>query len=176
MNNYISILGMTRPATCTCSGSRMATGSSSGKRTRVVLSIDDKVGIIGKIDGGSSLTTIAEKFGIAKSIPCLTSKVKILAFSYPLIRTPPPPPPVQRGSDKRGCTVVLITLRSYVLRTLTFFCNMLSTCCKSYVTVSEKTDHLAQISDIEIVVLRCSALFTLRNGEVRIVIEYTVVE
>ena len=46
MNNYISILGMTQPATCTCSCSRMVTGSSSGKRMRVVLSIDDKVGII----------------------------------------------------------------------------------------------------------------------------------
>ena len=45
-----------------------------------------------------------------------------------------------------------------------------------YVTVSEKTDHLAQVLDIEILVPRCSALFTLRNGEVRIAIVYTVLK
>ena len=39
-----------------------------------------------------------------------------------------------------------------------------------YVTVPEKTDHSAPISDVEILVPRCSALFTLRNGEVRIAI------
>ena len=43
-------------------------------------------------------------------------------------------------------------------------------------TVSEKTDHFAQISDIEILVPRCSALFTLHNGEVRIAIAYTVLK
>ena len=46
----------------------------------------------------------------------------------------------------------------------------------SNVTVSEKIDHLAQVSDVEILVPRCSALFTLRNGEVRIVIAYTVLK
>ena len=46
----------------------------------------------------------------------------------------------------------------------------------TYVIVSEKTDHLAQVSDIEILVPRCSALFTLRNGDVRITIAYTVLE
>ena len=45
-----------------------------------------------------------------------------------------------------------------------------------YVTASEKIDHFAQISDIEILVPHCSALFTLRNGEVRIAISYTVLE
>ena len=45
-----------------------------------------------------------------------------------------------------------------------------------YVTVPEKTDHFSQISDIDILVSRCSALFTLRNGEVRIAIVYTVIE
>ena len=44
---------------------------------------------------------------------------------------------------------------------------------KTYVTMCEKTDHLAQVSDIE---TRCSALFTLRNGEVRVVIAHTVLE
>ena len=39
-----------------------------------------------------------------------------------------------------------------------------------YVTVSE------QISHIEIVVPCCSTLFTLRNGEVRIAIAYTVLD
>ena len=43
-------------------------------------------------------------------------------------------------------------------------------------TVSEKNDHLAQVSDIEILVPHCSALFTLSNGEVRIAIAYTVLE
>ena len=47
--------------------SRMTSGSSSGKRKRIVLFIDDKVDIIGMIDRGSSLTAIAEKFGITKS-------------------------------------------------------------------------------------------------------------
>ena len=42
-----------------------------------------------------------------------------------------------------------------------------------YVTVAEKTDHLAQVSDMEILVPRCSALC---NGEVRIAIVYTVLE
>ena len=37
-----------------------------------------------------------------------------------------------------------------------------------YVTVSEKTDHLAQVSDFDI--------FTLCNGEVRIAVAYTVLE
>ena len=37
--------------------------------------------------------------------------------------------------------------------------------CSIYVTVPEKTDHFAQISDIEILVPRSSALFTLRNSE-----------
>ena len=45
-----------------------------------------------------------------------------------------------------------------------------------FVTVSEKTDHLAQVTDIEILVPWCSALFTLRNGEVRMAIAYTVLE
>ena len=45
-----------------------------------------------------------------------------------------------------------------------------------YVTVAEKTDHLAQVSDIEILVPRCSTLCTLCNGEVRITIAYTVLE
>ena len=36
-----------------------------------------------------------------------------------------------------------------------------------YVTVPEKTDHPAQISDVKILVPRCSTLFNLRNGEVR---------
>ena len=62
--------------------SRMVSGSSSGKRKRVVLSIDVKVDIIGMIDRGSSLTAIAEKFGIAKSTvsDIKKSKDKILAF------------------------------------------------------------------------------------------------
>ena len=38
-----------------------------------------------------------------------------------------------------------------------------------YVTVPEKTDHTAQTSNVEILILRCSALFTLRNSAVRIV-------
>ena len=42
------------------------------------------------------------------------------------------------------------------------------------VTVSEKTDHFTQISDVEMLVPRCSTLFTLYNGEVRIAIAYTV--
>ena len=40
-----------------------------------------------------------------------------------------------------------------------------------YVT---KTDHLAIISDFELLVPRRSALFILSNGEVRIAIAYTV--
>ena len=36
-----------------------------------------------------------------------------------------------------------------------------------YVTVPEKTDHSVALSDIEIVVPSCSALFTVRNREVR---------
>ena len=44
------------------------------------------------------------------------------------------------------------------------------------VTVSEKTDHLSQVSDIDIFITRCSALFTLRNGEVRIAIVYTILK
>ena len=57
----------------------MASGSSSGKRKRVVLLIDDKVDIIGMIDRGSLLT---EKFGIAKSTASdiKKSKGKIFAF------------------------------------------------------------------------------------------------
>ena len=43
-------------------------------------------------------------------------------------------------------------------------------------TVSEKTDHLAQVSDFEILVPRCSTQFTLHNGEVRIAIAYIVLE
>ena len=42
--------------------------------------------------------------------------------------------------------------------------------------MSEKTDHLAQILDIEILVPRYNVLFTLRNGKVRIAIDYTVLE
>ena len=34
-----------------------------------------------------------------------------------------------------------------------------------YVTMSKKTDHLAQVSDFEILIPHCSALFTHRNGE-----------
>ena len=45
-----------------------------------------------------------------------------------------------------------------------------------YVTVPKKTDHFAQISDIEILVPHCSALFTPCNGEIRILIAYTVLE
>ena len=47
---------------------------------------------------------------------------------------------------------------------------MIEVNCRKYVTVSEKTDHLAQVSDFEMLVPRCSTLFTLRNGEVRIAI------
>ena len=43
-------------------------------------------------------------------------------------------------------------------------------------TVSEKTDHLAQVSDFEIVVPRCSVLFILHNDEIRIAIVYSVLE
>ena len=39
--------------------------------------------------------------------------------------------------------------------------------------VPEKTDHFAQISHTEILVLRCCALFTLRNGEVRIAVAFS---
>ena len=39
-----------------------------------------------------------------------------------------------------------------------------------------ETDHLAQVSDFEILVPHCSALFTLREGEVRIAIAYSVLE
>ena len=49
-------------------------------------------------------------------------------------------------------------------------------CTSVFVTVSEKTDHLVQVSDIEILVPCCSTLFTLCNGEVRIAIVYTVLE
>ena len=65
----------------------MATESSSGKRKRIVLSIDDKVDIIGLIDRDSLLTATAEKFGIVKSTvsDIKKSKGKILAFSYPNI-------------------------------------------------------------------------------------------
>ena len=45
-----------------------------------------------------------------------------------------------------------------------------------YVTASEKTDHLAQVSDFELLVPRCSVLFTLCNGKVRIVIAHSVLE
>ena len=48
--------------------------------------------------------------------------------------------------------------------------------CYNKVTMPEKTDHFAQISDIEILVPHCSALFSLCNGEVRITIVYTVLE
>ena len=61
--------------------SRMASGSSSGKRKRVVLSIDVKVDIIGMIDRGSSLTAIAEEFGIAKST---VSDIKRARIKYSL--------------------------------------------------------------------------------------------
>ena len=56
---------------------------------------------------------------------------------------------------------------------LLFTCTNFGSRC---VTVSEKTDHLAQILDIEILVPSCSALLTLRNGEVRIAIAYTILE
>ena len=46
--------------------------------------------------------------------------------------------------------------------------------CEVYVTVAEKADHLAQVSDIEILVPRCSALFTLCNGVVRIAIAFRI--
>ena len=46
----------------------------------------------------------------------------------------------------------------------------------SYLTVPGKTDHFVIISDFELLVPRCSALFTLCNGEVRIAIAYTVLE
>ena len=39
-----------------------------------------------------------------------------------------------------------------------------------------KKDHFVIISDFKILVPRCSALFTLCNGGVRIVITYTVLE
>ena len=45
-----------------------------------------------------------------------------------------------------------------------------------YVTVAEKTDHLAQVSDFEILVPRCSALFTLCKGVVRIALALSVLE
>ena len=41
-----------------------------------------------------------------------------------------------------------------------------------FVTVAEKSDHLPQVSDIEILVPLC----TLCNNEVRIAIAYTVLE
>ena len=44
-----------------------------------------------------------------------------------------------------------------------------------YVTVSEKTDHFA-LSNIEILVPRCSTLFTLCNSEVRTAIAYIILE
>ena len=47
---------------------------------------------------------------------------------------------------------------------------------KYNVTVPEKTDHSVQISDVEILVPCCSALFTLSNSEVRTMIEYTFLE
>ena len=43
-------------------------------------------------------------------------------------------------------------------------------------TVPEKTDHSAQISDIEILVPRCEALFTPHESEVRFAIAITALE
>ena len=40
----------------------------------------------------------------------------------------------------------------------------------------EKTDHSVHISDIEILVPRCSTLFTSCKGDVRITIVYTILE
>ena len=64
------------------------------------------------------------------------------------------------------CVCVLLSLRSQCLRYGTHV----------YVTVPEKTDHLAHVSYIEILVPCCSVLFTLCNGEVRIAIAYTVLK
>ena len=41
-----------------------------------------------------------------------------------------------------------------------------------YVPIPEKPTISAQISDVEILVQLCSTLFTLRNGEARIVVAY----
>ena len=60
----------------------MATGSTTRKHERVILSIEDKTDVIDMLDHGSSLTAIAAKYSSAKSTvsDIKKNKEKILAL------------------------------------------------------------------------------------------------
>ena len=62
--------------------SNMATGSATRKRERVILSIEDKTGVIDMLNHGSSLTSITTKYSIVKSTvsDIKNNKEKILTF------------------------------------------------------------------------------------------------